>query len=212
MLKGFVGTKELQESVSEIKQELPAIQSEIIRQVREDMKSEFTNAVQAYEMRMKASLKEMFDSFKESHNPNNVVYAIEEREASLEKEREREEIKKQLSVIYSLSKEADLFEQGKRGAEKFTKEGDLLYKNITTSVMRLAKYHGSKSHTKIANPTTYELFMKTLNIDEPLRKVYVNLNNGKPRHSVYADIIKRGLTARFVKFLEDEFLNEKESI
>ena len=49
MLKGIVGTKELQESVIEIKEELPLIQAEIINRVRDDIKSEFSKAVQVYE-------------------------------------------------------------------------------------------------------------------------------------------------------------------
>ena len=97
MIRGMVGTKELQLSVEEIKNELPVMRAAIIRDIREDMKAEFNNAVQAYEVRMENKLETFFDRTLQQMNkisePSNVVHAMEKRERDLEVEKEIESIK-----------------------------------------------------------------------------------------------------------------------
>src|SRR5690625_7289572 len=78
-------------------------------------------------------------------------------------------------------------------------------------VMMLANYHGSNSHMKIANRTTYNRFVTKKGIPYELVKRTITLNNGVGREAVFADRFYRGVVAQFVKFLEDELLNDKET-
>lgn len=210
MIKDMMGTKELQTSVNGIREELPAMRTAIIDQVRSDMKTEFNNAVQAYEVRIENKLKTFFEEatqlLETLAKPTNVVHAIEQREEELEKNGRREEILKKISVVYTLSKESIIIEKGVRGAPRLTEEGDILYKELTNTVMSMAKYHGSKSHSKIANSKIYRKFEDINGITQALEKSYIATSKGRHLQSVYADVIKRGLTAKFIKFLEKEFM------
>src|SRR5690625_3744178 len=165
MLKGIVGTKELQESVIEIKEELPLIQAEIINRVRYDIKSEFSKAVQVYEGRMKAELTALFNGFKEAHNPSNVVHAMEKRERDLELEREIESIKLGFSEVYANVSKYEMIKGG-----SFTKKGITTYKLLNGLITRVAKLHGSNSINKIARREIYDTFTKSIDVSRDVKK------------------------------------------
>lgn len=213
MIKGFMGTKELQQSVSEIKGELPVIQYEIIKQIQQDVKSELSNAMQAQEMRMKETITELFKEFKSEQTPEKVVHAIKADEQESLRNIEREEISKQLSLIYSLSNGSTLVTDDGKVNDVLTDTGERVYDLIANTVLRLAKYNGSKSHNKIANHTTYSLFENYAEEKEAFEKVTLVTREGLYRKSVYSDIISRGRADKFAKFIEGMFLtNEKETI
>src|SRR5699024_8882097 len=157
MLKGMVGTKELQVSVEGIIEELPAMRDNIVREVRKDMREEFSNAVQADEIMMKNELRDFFAEvmvkIESVSKPDNVVKAIEVRESDKVREKEREEIIDMLSRIYAQENSTDMFLICEQGRIKITEEGQALYDLFSKSVIRIAEYHGSKSHVKVANRT-----------------------------------------------------------
>lgn len=211
MLKGMVGTKELQVSVEGIIEELPAMRDNIVREVRKDMREEFSNAVQAYEIRMKNELRDFFAEvmvkIESVSKPDNVVKAIEVRESDKVREKEREEIIDMLSRIYAQENSTDIFLIGERGGIQWTEEGRELYDLFSKAVIKIAGYNGSKAHSKVANRTTYNEFAEQENLEEQLEKKELG-----GRMSVYVDLFERGLIGKFTKFLEERFLNESEAM
>ena len=214
MLKGMVGTKELQAGVEDIRQELPSMRAEIIEQIQADIRTEFSNALQAYEVRMEAKAGRFLDNLSKTIEdivrPDNVVNAIEQREEDLKRQEKIKQISDRLSVIYTIEKEGSLLEKTARGGNKLTKEGTKLYRLLSETVVMIAKLYGSKSHTKVANPQSYGKFEEREGIDEPLIKKRVTVSDGTGRESVYVDLIYRGIVGEFTRFLEQEYLNEKE--
>lgn len=210
MLKGMVGTKELQVSVSEIKKELPAMRVAIVQDVRADMKEEFNNAVQAYEIRMKNELRNFFGEvitlIKEVNKPVELVEAIEKREEDKERQKLREEIISSLSVIYAKEKETELFTKTVRGTVKLSKDGDQLYRTLSETVLKIAKYLGYKTHSKVASKTIYKDFQRKYDITEELTKKVITMSDGSNRNSVYVDLILRGLAGKFATYLESKFM------
>ena len=212
MLRGMVGTKELQASVEDIRQELPEMRELIISEFRTVVKNEFNNVVQALEMQMKNEIREIAsDLTKDIENmiqPVNVVTAIEQREEDKKRQEEVEKIINKLSAIYKVEKEEILLEKTTQGNYRLTKEGTQLYNLLSETVVLIAKIHGSKSHMKVANPKSYEKFEKKEGLGDGLIKKRIMTSDGTGRESVYVDLICRGLVGDFTRFLEREFLSE----
>src|SRR5699024_11804135 len=122
--------------------------------------NEFNNVAQALEMRMKNEIREIAGGLtKDIENmiqPVNVVTAIEQREEDKKRQEEVEKIINKLSAIYKVEKEEILLEETTQGNYKLTKEGTKLYNLHSETVVLIAKIHGSKSHMKVATPTSYE--------------------------------------------------------
>src|SRR5690625_964366 len=198
MLKGIVGTKELQESVIEIKEELPLIQAEIINRVRDDIKSEFSKAVQVYEGRMKAELTALFNGFKEAHNPSNVVHEMEKRERDLELEREIESIKLGFSEVYANVSKYEMINGG-----SFTKKGITTYKLLNGLITRVAKLHGSNSINKIARREIYDTFTKSIGVSRVVKKPVAPYVSG----TVFADLFEKELVGKYVEYIEENYVD-----
>lgn len=213
MLRGMAGTKGPQVSAEDIRQELQKMRGLIISEFRTVVKNEFNNVAQALEMQMKNEIREIAGGLtKDIENmiqPVNVVNAIEQREEDKKRQEEVEQITNKLSTIYKVEKEEILLKKTTQGNYKLTKEGTKLYNLLSETVVLIAKIHGSKSHMKVANPTSYEKFEKKEGLGKKLVKKRIMTSDGTGKESVYVDLICRGLVGDFTRFLEREFLNDE---
>jgi len=208
------GRREIVGVVSEVQNEVVGIKDYVDNKFNSLEEAIGEAVVQTLDTRLKVleqRINRRFDNLNKSQS-NNVIEAINRREKDEERREMRQAIKSKLSILYAEVQEAVLFEESERGNKKLTKEGEAVYKMLYEVVMMLANYHGSNSHMKIANRTTYNRFVSKKGIPYELVKRTITLNNGVGRESVFADMFYRGVVAKFVKFLEDEFLNEKEAI
>lgn len=206
----IIGTKDLREKVESMNAELPKMRTEI----KDEIVTEIANALQASEVRIKNELQTFFAEIREhinvSPSPKEIVHAIEQNEEDKEREKLREEIISSLSVLYTKEKEVNLFTKSKRGTTKLTKDGDEIYKILSDTILKIAKYHGYKSPNKVANKTTYKNFQLKYGFEgEPTKRSITFSNGTKGRTTVYVDLIIRGLVGKFAMYLEKEFISER---
>jgi len=202
MIRGMVGTKDLQLSVEEIKNELPVMRAAIIRDIRADMKAEFNNAVQAYEVRMENKLETFFDRTLQQMNkisePLNVVHAMEKRERDLELEKEIESIKLGFSEVYANVSKYEMIKGG-----SFTKNGITTYKLLNGLITRVAKLHGSNSINKIARREIYDTFTKSIGVSRVVKKPVAPYVSG----TVFADLFEKELVGKYVEYIEENYVD-----
>lgn len=210
MIRGIVGTKDIQDGMRRISEELPGLREDIVEEIRKDMKTEFINAAQAMEMRIKSELnatrEEIIKIVGKQTKPENVVNAIEERKENDKRTLEKGEIIKALSLIYTAEKEQKLYYRDDEGSDRLTEAGSKIYNKFSETVLRIARLNGSKSHMKVANRSTYDSFCKSIGEMTSLEKVCAYRPDGTAADSVYSDVIKRGLLGKLSKFLEKEFV------
>src|SRR5699024_8376524 len=136
----------------------------------------------------------------------NIAKTIDKAEEKREIEGNKQKVISNLWMVYVMEKESELLTKTKRGATKLTSEGQKVYDLFSQTVMEIANIHGSKSHMKVANRTTYTEFKTLEKLSEELRKEPITLVDGTARESVYADIIKRRKLGKFAKFIEDKYV------
>lgn len=208
------GRKEIVGVVNEVQNEVVGMKGYVDSKFEAMGENIEKTIIQALDMRFKVieqRINRRIDGVINAQS-NNVLIALDKREEDKERRELRQKIKNNLSVIYTEVRETELFEKSARGNKKLTAKGNSIYNMLYETVMLLSKYHGSKSHMKIANRRNYDKFEEMIGTSRALTKKVITLNDGVSRESVFADMFYRGIVDKFTKFLEDEFLGESEAI
>lgn len=206
MLKGMMGTKELQTSVVEIKNELPELRTAIVNDVNKDMRNEFGKMVQAFETRMESKLgtffKQAYKRMEIMSSPAKVVNQIEERKLDLERMREIKRIRSSFSEVYANTVKHKMVDGG-----KYTEKGRETYQLFSRAMLKVAKLYGSNSVNKVARREVYDKFSNKMNAPR-VDKAHIHpLTSG----TVFSDLFRKNLVGKFIEFVEDEYLDESEA-
>lgn len=206
MFKKMTGNDEIKTAVMDIQNTLPEMRTDIVESVSDKVAQIIGDDVVGYLKSHTLQIDRKFEEMYEFMSGDNIAKTIDKAEEKKEIEGNKQKIISNLSRVYAMEKESELLTKTKRGATKLTSEGQKVYDLFSQTVMDIAKLHGSKSHMKVANRTTYTEFKTLEKLSEELRKEPITLVDGTARESVYADIIKRRKLGKFAKFIEDKYV------
>src|SRR5690625_1460591 len=131
-----------------------------------------------------------------------VIEEIERTNNAKETEEKVRAIRLKLSEVYAMSKKNSMVSEC---GKKLTEEGTETYRLLSDAVLELSKLKGSKTLNRIANRTNYNNFSKRYGVETVEKLMFLN-NKGKMIQSVFADIIVKGLTDKYLEYLENTFL------
>lgn len=203
------GRKEIIEMVGGVQTELEAVRMEvgvIVGAMKEYYEQERIEEAKANAQRMKVLEQRIIRRIDDNIAPM-VVKELENTGKRKETANKISQIKLKLSEVYATAQKNNLITDC---GTRFTEYGTKTYKLLSSVVLEIAKLNGSKSLNKIANRTNYDKFAESNGV-EPLKKISYCNHLGSPIQSVFADIIVKGITDKYVEFLESNFLNESEA-
>lgn len=134
---------------------------------------------------------------------SNITKAMESYEKGKERCEELERVTSKLSVLYAKTSSPTIVTGDK---QELTREGQKVYTSITETLTEVSKYLGYKTVTKVANASLYSEFAKIKGIKTPSKRT-VSVG-GKYMHTVFSDLLLKGLMPDYLRFIEKKYLNE----